>query len=77
MTYFPGDPGPRILPVDVTSPWRVSQLNIGAHIDAASISSYGKTISEYPPERFLLKPYQLIEEGDFAFNKSYFTDVVE
>jgi arylformamidase len=66
----------------VTSPWHVSQLNIGAHlgmhIDVAShFIPYGKTISEYPPDRFLLKPYQLIEEGDFAFNKSYFTNVVE
>jgi arylformamidase len=59
MTYFPGDPEPRIQPVDVAPPWRVTQLSIGTHlgthIDAAShFVPHGKTISEYPPERFLL-----------------------
>lgn len=59
MTYFPGDPEPRILPVDATPPWRVTQLNIGTHagthIDAAShFIPRGKTISDYPPERFIL-----------------------
>jgi arylformamidase len=59
MTYFPGDPEPRIEPVDATPPWRVTQLHLGTHlgthIDAAShFIPYGKTISQYPPERFLL-----------------------
>lgn len=59
MTYFPGDPEPRILPADATPPWRVTQLSIGTHlgthIDAAShFIPRGKTISEYPIERFLL-----------------------
>ncbi len=59
MTYFPGDPEPRFLPVDVGSPWRVTQLHIGTHvgthIDAAShFIPHGRTISDYPPERFLL-----------------------
>jgi len=59
MTYFPGDPEPRILPADASPPWRVTQLSIGTHlgthIDAAShFIPHGKTISEYPPERFLL-----------------------
>ena len=59
MTYFPGDPEPRILPADATPPWRVTQLSIGTHlgthIDAAShFIPHGKTISEYPLERFLL-----------------------
>ncbi len=59
MTYFPGDPEPRILPADVTPPWRVTQLiigtHLGTHIDAAShFIPHGKTISDYPPERFLL-----------------------
>ena len=59
MTYFPGDPQPRILPADATPPWRVTQLSIGTHlgthIDAAlHFIPHGKTISEYPPERFLL-----------------------
>lgn len=59
MTYFPGDPEPHIMPADAASPWRVTQLSIGTHtgthIDAAShFISHGKTISDYPPERFLL-----------------------
>jgi arylformamidase len=59
MTYFPGDPEPRITPANAASPWRVTQLSIGTHtgthIDAAShFISHGKTIGDYPPERFLL-----------------------
>ncbi len=59
MTYFPGDPEPRIEPVDATPPWRVTQLHVGTHlgthIDAAShFIPRGKTISQYPPERFIL-----------------------
>src|SRR5260221_7733863 len=59
MTYFPGDPEPHIEPADTTPPWRVTQLHIGTHvgthIDAAShFIPHGKTISQYPPERFLL-----------------------
>lgn len=59
ITYFPGDPEPRILPVNVTPPWRVTQLNIGTHtgthIDAAShFVPNGKTIDQYLLERFLL-----------------------
>ncbi len=59
MTYFPGDPKPYIAPADATPPWRVTQLHIGTHvgthIDAAShFIPHGKTISQYPLERFLL-----------------------
>src|SRR5215469_5978168 len=59
MTYFPGDPEPYIAPADATPPWRVTQLHIGTHvgthIDAAShFIPHGKTISQYPLERFLL-----------------------
>src|SRR6266516_5598201 len=59
MSYFPGDPAPRIVPVESTPPWRVTQLHfgthIGTHIDAAShFIPYGKTLSQYPLERFLL-----------------------
>ncbi|HEY6284585.1 MAG TPA: cyclase family protein [Ktedonobacteraceae bacterium] len=59
MTYFPGDPEPRIEAVDSTPPWHVTQLHIGTHIgtyiDAAShFIPHGKTISQYPLERFLL-----------------------
>jgi arylformamidase len=59
MTYFPGDPEPRIAPADSTPPWRVSQLHIGTHtgthIDAAShFVPQGKTIAQYSLERFLV-----------------------
>jgi len=59
MSYFPGDPEPRILPANVAPPWRVTQLNIGTHtgthIDAAShFVPNGKTIDQYSLERFLL-----------------------
>ena len=59
MTYFPGDPEPRIETADSTPPWRVTQLHIGTHtgthIDAAShYISLGITISQYPPDRFIL-----------------------
>ena len=59
ITYFPGDPEPRILPANATPPWRVTQLNIGTHtgthIDAAShFIPDGKTIDQYSLERFLL-----------------------
>jgi kynurenine formamidase len=59
MTYFPGDPEPHIMSAEVTPPWRVTQLNIvthlGTHVDAAShFIPHGKTISDYPLERFLL-----------------------
>lgn len=59
MTYFPGDPEPRLVPAETTPPWRVTQLNIvthiGTHIDAAShFVPRGRTISDYPLERFIL-----------------------
>jgi arylformamidase len=59
MTYFPGDPEPRIVPAETTPPWRVTQIHIvthtGTHIDAAShFVPRGRTISDYPLERFIL-----------------------
>ena len=60
MTFFPGDPQPRIVPcATVSSPWTVSELHLGTHlgthIDAAShFISGGKTIDQYPLERFIL-----------------------
>lgn len=60
MTFFPGDPQPRIVPcATVSSPWKVSELHLGTHlgthIDAAShFVSGGKTIDQYPLERFIL-----------------------
>lgn len=59
MTYFPGDPEPYIALAEATPPWRVTQMHFGTHtgthIDAAShFIPHGKTISQYPLERFLL-----------------------
>jgi len=60
MTFFPGDPQPRIKPADAASvPWRVSELHLGTHtgthVDAAShFFPEGKTIDQYPVERFVL-----------------------
>lgn len=60
MTCYPGDPEPQIRPAaGVNLPWRVSELHIGTHtgthIDAAShYIDGGKTIDQYPLERFIL-----------------------
>ena len=60
MTIFPGDPLPGIQPAaGVTAPWQVSDLHLGTHtgthIDSAShFNPTGKTIEQYPIERFIL-----------------------
>ncbi len=59
MTYFPGDPEPRIIPADSTPPWHVTELHIGTHvgthIDAAfHFFPHGETITGYPVDRFIL-----------------------
>jgi arylformamidase len=60
MTYFPGDPQPLIQPAKgVNPPWRVSDLHLGSHtgthLDAAAhFLPGGKTIDQYPLQRFLL-----------------------
>jgi len=60
MTFFPGDPKPRIEPADAASrPWRVSELHLGTHtgthVDAAfHFFPESKTIDQYPVERFVL-----------------------
>ena len=60
MTFFPADPQPRLVPcATVSPPWAVSELHLGTHtgthIDAAShFVSGGKTIDQYPLERFVL-----------------------
>ncbi len=68
MTFFPGDPEPRIEAVPLAAPWRVSQLHLGTHtgthIDAAAhFLPQGKAISDYPPERFLLSGIVVAVEG--------------
>lgn len=59
MTFFPGDPEPRINAATATGPWRVSELEIGTHtgthIDAAShFYPDGKTIDQYAVGRFIV-----------------------
>jgi kynurenine formamidase len=61
MSYFPGDPEPRVESAAQTpSPWQVSDLKFGSHtgthIDAAChYISGGKSIDQYSPERFVLE----------------------
>lgn len=61
MSYFPGDPEPVIGPAAGTlPPWQVSDLKIGSHtgthIDAAChYIPGGRSIDDYPPERFILQ----------------------
>jgi arylformamidase len=60
MTYFPGDPQPRVNAQAGSAPWRVSELTLGSHtgthIDAAChYFADGRTIDQYPIERFILK----------------------
>jgi arylformamidase len=57
MSFYPGDPEPRLTPVAMPEPWRVTQLSMGTHtgthIDAAAhFLPGGKTIDRYPVERF-------------------------
>lgn len=59
MTFFPGDPEPRIEDAGTTDPWRVTALHLGSHtgthIDAAShYIAGGATIDAYPLERFIV-----------------------
>ena len=59
MTYYPGDPEPRLEPAEMEPPWRVTQLRLGTHtgthIDAAShFILDGRTIDQYPLPRFIL-----------------------
>jgi arylformamidase len=81
MTCFPDDPEPRLVPANIAPPWQVTQLymgtHTGTHIDApAHFISHGKTIDQYPLERFLLsgivvpllelKDNEPIREGSLA-----------
>lgn len=59
MTYYPGDPEPRIAAANSEPPWQVSELHLGTHtgthIDAAThFIPGGATIDSYPLERFML-----------------------
>lgn len=59
---FPGDPPVELAPAGAEPPWRVMRLHLGTHsgthIDAAShYVPEGRTIDEYPLERFVLDAY--------------------
>src|SRR5437762_13877585 len=59
MTFFPDDPEPSFVPANMAPPWRVTQLSIGTHtgthVDApAHFIPHGKTIDQYPLERFFV-----------------------
>lgn len=59
MTFYPGDPEPRINPAEAAAPWRVTELRLGTHtgthMDARShFVPGGKTIDQYPLTRFVL-----------------------
>lgn len=69
MTFYPGDPAPRLVPAEMTPPWRVTELHIGTHtgthVDAAShFVPGGKPIDEYPLTRFLVSGVVLVTQGD-------------
>lgn len=60
MSYFPGDPEPRVAPAAQSlPPWQVSDLVLGSHtgthIDApCHYIPGGKSIDQYPPGRFIV-----------------------
>jgi kynurenine formamidase len=69
MTFYPGDPEPRLVPAEMTPPWRVTELHLGTHtgthIDAAShFVPGGRTIDEYLLTRFLVSGVVPVTQGD-------------
>ncbi len=71
MPVYPGDPAVTFARAVVQSPWRVTQLGLGTHsgthVDApAHYVPEGRTIDDYPLERFVLEAYVVrvdAEEG--------------
>jgi len=62
MPVFPGDPPVELTPAGAEPPWQVTRLRLGTHsgthVDAAShFIPSGRTIDEYPLERFVLEAY--------------------
>ena len=62
MPVFPQDPEVVLEPAAALDPWRVTRLGLGTHsgthIDAAShYMPQGRTIDDYPLERFVLTAY--------------------
>lgn len=68
MPVFPGDPLVAFTPEVAEAPWQVTLLRLGTHsgthIDAAShYVSGGRTIDDYPLERFVLPAYVVPAEA--------------
>jgi arylformamidase len=62
MPVFPGDPPVELAPAGAAPPWQVTRLLLGTHsgthIDAAShYVPAGRTIDQYPLDRFVLDCY--------------------
>ena len=82
MTFFPGDPEPRLVPANIAPPWRVTQLcmstHTGTHIDAAAhFMPHGKTIDQYPLTRFCVSGITVSVPGyhdDEPINGDAFAD---
>jgi arylformamidase len=81
MTIFPGDPLPVIQPaMGMTAPWQVSELHLGTHtgthIDSAShYIPNGKTIDQYPMERFIL-PGVVIAPPDLSEDQPIYVELI-
>ena len=68
MPIFPGDPGVELVSAGAEPPWQVTLLRMGTHsgthIDAAShYLPGGRTIDDYPLERFVLPAYVVPAEA--------------
>ncbi|MEE4276184.1 MAG: cyclase family protein [Thermoleophilia bacterium] len=68
MPSYPGDGPVEVRRVEVDAPWRMLRLALGTHagthIDAARhYVADGRTIDEYPLERFLLEAWVVHLEG--------------
>ena len=81
MTFFPGDPQPRVAPAaGAQPPWQVSDLRLGSHtgthIDAAChFIGGGKSIDQYAPGRFILDGI-VVRALDPAANKPMGTELL-
>ena len=57
MSYFPGDPEPRLAAWPMDPPWRVSELHLGTHcgthLDAPSHLGGDVTVDQLPLERLI------------------------
>jgi arylformamidase len=57
MTYFPGDPEPRLTSWPIDAPWHVSEIQLGSHcgthLDAPLHIGSGASIDRLPLERLM------------------------